>query len=213
MFNQPNKKLLNGCCSILQEYSNKIHHNISLRGTGEYYGLNCNQALSVKHSNIVYNVATFKDLENLAFNFSLKFDTFLHSSKKIEYNLTDANLRIFYLNDNRSQLLFRAEFSTNKVNQQHAQPHWQFEPYITKAIKNEDFDAILELRDEEVEITDFEQGYSKSPNISKIHFAMTSDWHKRYPQVGSCIVRIDEDNVVYWLDGCLKYLKSQIVMI
>lgn len=215
MFNQPNRKLLNECSSILQEYSKKIHHNISLIRIDEYYGLSCNQASSVRHNGTFYNVATFKDLENLAFNFSLKFDTSFHSSKKIEYNLTDANLRIFYLNDNKSQLLFRAEFSTNKINQQHAQPHWQFEPYLTKAVKNEDFDTILELRDTEVEIIDFEQDDRKSPNISKIHFAMTSDWHKpkKDQKLDSCMVQINEKNVVYWLDGCMHYLQNQIIMI
>lgn len=215
MYNKPNEKLLNGCTQILEEYSNNIHHKISLVENESYFGLVCKNPSNIKHDNNDYNVATFKLLNNLGFNFALKFNIYIKSTKKLIYTLTDANLRIFHLNDNKSQLLFRAEFATNEMNKSHAQPHWQFEPYITKAVNVNDYNAILELRDYEYEITDFVEDSPIALNISKIHFAMTSDWHKaKKDQIlkAHCVI-IDEDNVVDWLDGCMNYIENQLKML
>ena len=213
MYNQPNTKLLNGCTSILEVYSKNIHHNISLVASDpSYFGLSCKDPQYIDYNNHVYNVATFKGYDNLGFNFTLKFNISVISPKKSSYNLTDANLRIFHLNDSKSQLLFRAEFATNDIGQFHAQPHWQFEPYITKTIKDSDFNTVLELRDSERGLIDFGQEKSNVLNISRVHFAMTSDWHKpKKDQIlGSCQIQINEENVVSWLEGCMKYIKNQM---
>lgn len=213
MSNQPNNKLLNGCSSILEQHSKNIHHNISLVGDGDsYFSLTCKYPFCVNHNNRVYNVATFKDVDNFGFNFALKFNVSIASAKRLSYTLTDGNLRIFYLEGIKSQLLFRAEFATNNTNEHHAQPHWQFEPYIVKAVKETDYNTFIELRESETEIVDFEHDQSSIINISKIHFAMTSDWHivKKKRKLESFNVAIDDENVVHWLEGCMKYIQSQI---
>lgn len=215
MTNRPNPKLLNGCTSILEKHSKSIHHNISLVEDDAYFNLTCNQGTWVIHNNHTYNVATFKNFDHLGFNFSLKFNVLALSAKRIQYALLNANLKIFYLNDNESQLLFRAEFATNEPDQTHAQPHWQFEPYLTKAVKENDYNAILELRNSEQELIDFKKENYAPVNISRLHFAMTSDWHKPLKEQikDSCTISIDETNVVHWLDGCMKYLQDQIKML
>jgi len=213
MNNKPNNKLLNGCSSILEQHSKNIHRNISLVGNNDpYFSMTCRDALHVNHNNHVYNVATFKDLDNLGFNFALKFNISVVSPKRLSYTLTEGNLRVFHLNDNKSQLLFRAEFATNNLDEQHAQPHWQFEPYLIKAIKETDYNSVIELRESETEIVDFQQEQSTNINISKIHFAMTSDWHKAKKDrvLESYRVAINNENIVHWLEGCMKYIQSQI---
>lgn len=215
-YNQPNTKLLNGCTSILKEYSKTVHHDISLvPNDPSYYGLKCKDPQLISYNNHDYNVAIFRESDILGFNFALKFNISTISPKRSFYNLTDANLRIFHLNDSKSQLLFRAEFATNAMGQKHAQPHWQFEPYITKAIKENDYQTVLELREEEIEVLNLEADTLKALNISKVHFAMTSDWHKpKKDQIPSSYqVKISEESVVSWLDGCMNYIKSQITLL
>lgn len=213
MANEPNKKLLVSCINILEKYSNKESHTISLKEDGDFFSMACKNPLIGSDQRNNYQIARFKALDNIGFNFSLKFYVDQISEKKLAYNLTDANIKIFALIGDRKQLLFRAEFAMTKPDKNHAQPHWQFEPYISRAIKDTDYNSFIELKSEEVRLFE-ETPALNNYNISKFHFCMTSDWHKPQKEQlkNSHIIPISEDNVIHWLDGCLQNIVEQFTM-
>jgi hypothetical protein len=208
MANQPNKKLLGSCKQKLQKYADSIHSDIDLKEQGDFFSMICNAPEYVSDERNGYLAARFRDLVNIWFTFSLKFDIQMETEKKYKYILTDANIKIFQINDQIRPLLFRAEFAKNKDGDNHAQPHWQFEPYLYKGFSENDFNTLLELTKEEIELTD------NKPitvfNISKIHFSMTSNWHRSLTNKDNHIIEINEQNVVNWLDGCLGYIVEQM---
>ncbi len=213
MSNQPNNKLTNGCINILNKYCESNGNEISIVPDNGFYSIKCKYPIPHKDDrNNIYQLIKLKGANKIGVHFALKFIVNKKSSKKLEYELTDANLKFFYLNDNLTNILFRAEFSTNN-SIPHAQPHWQFEPYRHLAVNKEDRNVLLELRKDEIDLLDAISEEKKNEyNISKIHFAMISDWHKPQNEKASNshIVEINERNVINWLDGCLNYISNQI---
>jgi hypothetical protein len=171
--------------------------------------MTCNDPEYVSDERNGYLAARFRDLVNIWFTFSLKFDIQKENEKKYKYILTDANLKIFHINDQIRPLLFRAEFAKNEDGKNHAQPHWQFAPYLYKGFSENDFNTLLELRkEEEIELDSYKP--ITVFNISKIHFSMTSNWHKSSNNEDNHIIDINEQNVVNWLDECLGYIVEQM---
>lgn len=210
MFNKPNDKLIYGCITILEKYCLIESHRIKLVENNEYYNLACGNGVYVEIDNHTYNVVRLQKNSNIGINFSLKFNIEYISEKKRKYILTDSNIKIFFLNDQLSQLLFRAEFSLNKSENIHAQPHWQFEPYLYKSVKETDFKTILELRSEEITILD--ENIITPYDISRMHFSMYSEWFTppNVHKVNSHVINLTEENTIYWLDGCLAYISEQL---
>ena len=218
MANEPSKKLINGCVAILEKYAEKIHFPIKLIQDSNYFSLICKnpERFSVRQND--YQLFTLKGIKNIGVHFALKFEIEIIKEDKgkkiitkVTYKLTDANLKFVHLNDSNSKVLFRSEFALNK-DKIHAQPHWQFEPYIIKTISNEDINLVLELRNEEKPLIDIDDEKKDFFNISKIHFAMTSDWHlpKKDRKENSIVADLNEDSIINWLDGCLSYTLEQI---
>lgn len=214
MANEPNKKLIHGCIGVLNKYAESTHSPINLIQKDNYFSLECKNPIRFSERQNDYQLIAIKEITNIGIHFALKFDIEpVKNSKtiKINYKLTDANLKFVYLNDSNSNILFRSEFALNK-DKIHAQPHWQFEPYIIKAISNEDVNTFIEIRDEEKELLDFNDRNDTVFNISKIHFAMISDWHlpNKDKKENFFATELNEDSVVNWLDGCLSYTLKQI---
>lgn len=214
MANEPSKKLLNGCVQILEKFAEKIHYPINLEQEDNYFSLKCKSPIPFSERQNVYQLIRLKGINNIGIHFALKFEIESIKNKgkvKTNFKLTDANLKFIFLNDSNSNVLFRSEFASNK-DKIHAQPHWQFEPYIIKAISNEDVNTFIEIRNEEKELLDFTDETDTAFNLSKIHFAMISDWHlpKKCQDENFFATQITEENVVTWLDGCLNYTVNQI---
>jgi hypothetical protein len=214
MANEPSKKLIDGCVAILEKYAEKIHFPIKLIEEDNYFSLKCKDPIPFPERQNNYQLITLREIKNIGIHFALKFEIEpVKNSRaiKINYKLTDANLKFINLNDNNSNILFRSEFALNK-DKIHAQPHWQFEPYIIKAISNEDINTFIEMRTEEEQLIDFDENTNKGFNISKIHFAMISDWHlpKKDKKENFFVTELDETSVINWLDGCLSYTLEQI---
>ncbi|WP_310558700.1 hypothetical protein [Flavobacterium sp.] len=211
MANEPSKKLINGCVSILGRYVENIHFPINLFQNENYFSLNCNNPILFSERQNDYQLMRIKGIDNIGIHFALKFEIEPISAKKFTYKLTDANLKFIHFNDNDLTVLFRSEFALNK-DKIHAQPHWQFEPYIIKAISNEDINILIYLRNEkEKQLLEIDDEKKDLFNISKIHFAMISDWHLlNKDKKKSIVAELNEDSVVNWLDGCLSYTIEQI---
>lgn len=217
MANEPSKKLINGCVSILGRYVENIHFPINLFQNENYFSLNCNNPILFSERQKDYQLMRIKGIDNIGIHFALKFEIETISAKKITYKLTDANLKFIHFNGNDITVLFRSEFALNKY-KIHAQPHWQFEPYIIKVRPNEDINAIIEIRNEvekqllEIDKVEIDDEKKNPFNISKIHFAMISDWHlpKKDKKENFFVTELDETSVINWLDGCLSYTLEQI---
>lgn len=214
MADGPSKKLLNGCVQILAKFAEKIHYPINLEQEDNYFALKCKSPIPFSERQNVYQLIGLKEIKNIGIHFALKFEIEPIKNRgkvKTNYKLTDANLKFVFLNDSNSNVLFRSEFASNK-DKIHAQPHWQFEPYIIKAISNEDVNTFIEIRNEEKELLDFNDEIDTAFNISKIHFAMISDWHlpRKDQDDNFFATQINETNVVTWLEGCLNYTVNQI---
>jgi len=202
---EPSKKLLNHCKTTLEKY---IKDEISFQPKEQFYSISCKNPESVSDGRNQYIVAKLNDLEHFWINFALKFDIQQEKIKHYSYILTDANLKVFYINDQIRPLLFRAEFATNESDKNHAQPHWQFEPYIYKGFDENDFSTAVEINKEAFDLTD--SSHLSPLNISKIHFSMTSNWHRSTQNRDNHIIGINEKNVIDWLDGCLGYIVEQL---
>lgn len=212
MANEPSKKLIKGCIGVLYKHAESTHSQINLIQNENYFSLNCNYPILFSERRNVYQLMRIKGIDNIAIHFALKFEMETISAKKFTYKLTDANLKFVHFNGNDLTVLFRSEFALNK-DKIHAQPHWQFEPYIIKAISNEEFNTFLELRNEEEQLIDIDDDEKKNEfNISKIHFAMISDWHlpNKDKKENYIVAELNEESVVNWLDGCLSYTIEQI---
>ena len=219
MANEPSKRLINGCVAILEKYADKIHFPIKLIQDSNYFSLICKnpERFSIRQND--YQLFTLKGIKNIGVHFALKFEIEIIKEDKgkkiitkVTYKLTDANLKFVHLDDSNSKVLFRSEFALNK-DKIHAQPHWQFEPYIIKAISNEDVNTFIEMRNDMERLIDIDDDEKKNQfNISKIHFAMVSDWHlpNKDKKENFFATELNEENVINWLEGCLSYTIGQI---
>jgi hypothetical protein len=111
-------------------------------------------------------------------------------------------------NDFEKKQLFRAEWDFYEGNTEHPQPHWHF--YTNKEIdylkntfaelvKEEENRSFLEELSEERSLDSFP--------IEKFHFAMNAMWAT---QSGHIHDYSDMEEFIYWLDGLLDHIRSQL---
>lgn len=135
-------------------------------------------------------------------------------SKKAKYSFDGVSLQVFkgIATDENKQLLFRAEWDCKKDNTIHPHPHWHIH-FIKEQLPlkvTENFDAFLELADEETkDFLSFDTKPQKNTNefnISKFHFAMGASWSP----VPNDKFQLEEASLKGWLSYTLKHIKEQL---
>ena len=118
-------------------------------------------------------------------------------------------------NSNKRPLL-RAEWQNNTAGDAsgHGQPHW----HVLGAAGLED---VAPLRFAETVEQQSSSDFAKflddstsdvhdSSDFAHFHYAMATGWHTRPSRSPGCSVE-DEDSLVSWLDGCVRYIEHQLV--
>lgn len=127
-------------------------------------------------------------------------------SINIPYNTSTKTLKgislCIYANDD-SVKLFRAEWTNNESNINHAQPHWHIHAEKLKNgskgwDENESEDFSLEEIEEPIR-----------EKIKRIHFAMAAAWHKKEDHI-VLLSGNDNTELLNWIDGTLKYSIQQL---
>jgi hypothetical protein len=125
-------------------------------------------------------------------------------------------LQVFNQDLDHNKMIFCAEWDNNDENRrEHPQPHWHFHPcteylYEDERINVKTFHEYLDLVQSKQGFQE-ELGYSykNKNNISKIHFAMVSQWHLNPDN--DAIIPITEEYIYNWLKGCLKCISHQLI--
>jgi len=108
--------------------------------------------------------------------------------------------------DNKKYQLFRAEWDDyNASEEKRAQPHWHITS--SQAIENI-FKEYADAFNKPEILEELEREKQKVVDVKRIHFAMNGDWQNS----GNYIHKIeDEQHIVMWLEGILKYLRTELV--
>jgi hypothetical protein len=131
--------------------------------------------------------------ENIKYWFSVIFK--LSPEKKTK------SISISVFSDDSHTKLFRAEWTTNRSNLQHAQPHWHIHQNKRNNIVSWDEESgqsfpVVTVIDE----------YNP---LQKLHFAMSSTWHNENLHV----IPFPDKNDTYiinWVSGTIKYIISEL---
>jgi hypothetical protein len=156
----------------------------------------------------------------LHFSLEFEFQPQSRSPKKYDCYLKGVALAIFYgseATDEEKLLMFRAEWDNKgdgDTRTDNPQPHWHFQnadSYV-KAVHVADFNAFMELKEEEStgfleELGEIRpQSTPKSANISGFHFAMSAGWVFEQPHKHI----LTEKSLKVWLEKTLKHIKQQL---
>lgn len=142
--------------------------------------------------------------------FWLGFSIVLKKVSKSHLALFHIGLRIFQgqISNIDKKKIFRAEWMIDDETR-HAQPHWHIhKSYTEKSVKQEvrfnEGDLVLEFGNES---TSDNQQPEKVDKLKKIHFAMSSRWHKNEPHHNKIA---DITELTNWLNGCVDYIANQL---
>lgn len=122
----------------------------------------------------------------------------------ISYNLTTEtpkNVSIIYFN-HLFHKIFRAEWSNNVSEHEHAQPHWHFHNH------KPDFESPL-WDPEAVQVFAEEVKEVVNEKYKNIHFAMCSDWHTNEGCVNE-LKNSNDINVKNWVVSVVDYINRQL---
>jgi hypothetical protein len=136
------------------------------------------------------------------------------------YRLLSVSLLIFEgeATDDRKSALLRAEWACldEDTRAPHAQPHWHIYP---SRINREAYEDRTEFKLK----TDIQPFAPEAPVVEsnnefdiewdrseKFHFAMASRWHiVGFDEKGAHQEEMQIDGLLKWLDGCIRYTRSQ----
>jgi len=133
-------------------------------------------------------------------------ETVIKGQKILQYKI-NISLSVFQGDESDVEKcqLFRAEWDDfNNPEEKHAQPHW----HITSG---QAIEKTFESYADDLEQQSFTQLLRKENqkiiDIEKIHFAMSAEWQNK----GTDVHRMEnEQQVLYWLQGMLNYLKKEL---
>jgi len=109
--------------------------------------------------------------------------------------------------DDYKQQIFRAEWNYYENDSSHPQPHWHFysnseveylKKQFSEIVENDKGSFLSELANE---------SQSKMRNVTKMHFAMNSQWQIRKGH--SCSLE-SATTFINWFDGLLGHLKEEL---
>ena len=101
--------------------------------------------------------------------------------------------------EERKIVLLRAEWDSLDGDSPHAQPHWHV------------YQNRINTLNGQVENIANKLTFGHAPNwdrCEEFHFAMSAQWP--FNGINSHILDMEEDGVLGWLEGCLKYIKQEL---
>ncbi|MBA7569242.1 hypothetical protein ES708_10980 [subsurface metagenome] len=105
--------------------------------------------------------------------------------------------------------LFRAEWDSYLGNKIHPQPHWHIYPVKYDYKTYEDFEAYMDLVEEDGGFEKYIEGEGKGGiiSISNLHFAMNGQWSSKSGHIHSID---DTSSLLDWIRGLMGHIKSQL---
>ncbi len=154
---------------------------------------------------------------NISLTFLPLFGKSRQQNESQSFQFSSISIRVFkgLKDDEKKQLLLRAEWDTLTEENNHAQPHWHvYKSFQIRDLtpQTSDFESLIQPND----VKDFGKETNNSldnqdendwDSSTKFHFAMSSQWHDG----GTHKVVLDQEKLLYsWLVECVKYIKEQL---